>query len=229
MHGMREGSIPSVHGTAKMSRRFTLSILALLLTVSAESARGGDPLDGVLRRLEKAMGGLSSVDTAFVQEKEMAVFKTKLKITGHVYLVKPDKFAWHVETPMRLRMVMVGDRMAQWDAESGEVQRVNLGKHPAFQAAANQMRGWLDGDYRKLLDEYGVRIAGGDPLTLEFTPLESSGVGEYLQRVSVTFRDDEKYIQSIRIVESNGDSTLLRFTDTVLNGRVPDGAWEVKP
>ncbi len=60
-------------------------------------------------------------------------------------------------------------------------------------------------------------------------PKKESAAGNYIESVTVSFRKDEQYINSIRVVEKGGDSTLLSFKDTILNNEIPDKAWQVKP
>ncbi len=137
---------------------------SLFLTSLSSNA---DDLDKVLKRLEASMGKVNSLSTGFVQEKDLAVFKKKLTLTGNIYMHKPDMFAWHLEDPIKFRMVINGKSMTQWDGESGKVQKVNLGKNPAFTAATKQMRQWFGGNYSSLTSEYIISIKSQGPVVLE--------------------------------------------------------------
>jgi outer membrane lipoprotein-sorting protein len=199
---------------------------SVVLTPLSSSA---DDLDKVLKRLETGMEQVNTLSTGFVQEKELAVFKKKLTLTGNAYMRKPDMFAWHLEDPIEYRMVINGKSMTQWDGESDKVQKINLGKNPALAAATKQMRQWFGGRYSSLTSEYVISIKSQSPVVLEFVPKKENVAGNYIRSVTVSFRKDEKYINSIRVVEKEGDSTLLSFKGTTLNGEVPDKAWQVKP
>ena len=183
----------------------------------------------VLSRLDESISKVHSLETDFVQEKDFKVFKNKLVLHGKVYMKKPDLFAWHLYEPIRFRMVLDGKRMLQWDEESDEVQKVNLDSNPAFQVATRQMRQWFSGNYSSLQSEYEISILSVNPVVLRCVPLEKSMIRNFIDSVTVTFRQDERYTQSVRIVEKGGDSTLLIFKNTKLNSEIHDDAWKVKP
>ncbi len=91
-----------------------------------------------------------------------------------------------------------------------------------------QMRDWFSGAYRSMLGEYEVIVLNEDPVSLRFTPREDSLTQAMLESVTVIFERDERYIEQIRIVEVGGDSTLLRFVDTLLNGPIDPSAWKLE-
>lgn len=192
------------------------------------SSRADEQLDTVLKRLEKNMAAVTAVSTAFVQEKEMAVLKRKLTIRGHVHMAG-DKFAWIVTSPVNFRMVIEGKKMRQWDGESGKIQNVNLEKNPAFATALSQMRRWFEGDYATFQPDFTMTLIQSSPVILTFHPIKGKPAAAYLKKITLTFRPDERYIDSIRIDEAGGDSTFMRFENTVINGEIDEQAWQVKP
>lgn len=101
--------------------------------------------------------------------------------------------------------------------------------NPAFQTVVGQMRKWLSGMYMSLLGEYNITVLRQSPVSLKFTPRENTMAYNIISYVRIVFREDERYIQEIYIKEKSGDTTLLRFTDTLLNIPVDAAAWEVKP
>jgi outer membrane lipoprotein-sorting protein len=215
-----------INETAKQPmnlRVFFLFFAGIIMTSYAE-----EDLAAILKRLEKNMAAVTSVSTTFVQEKQMAVLKRTLTIRGRVAM-HGDKFSWIVTSPVNFRMVIDGKKMRQWDGESGKVQNVNLEKNPAFATALSQMRRWFDGDYATFQPDFVIRLQQAKPVILTFTPIPDKPAAAYLKKITLTFRSDEQYIDSIRIDEAGGDSTFMRFEDTVINGEIDDQAWKVKP
>jgi outer membrane lipoprotein-sorting protein len=186
-------------------------------------------LNSVLNRLEKNMSGIKTLKTGFIQEKELAVFKQKVVLKGNVYIEKPARLAWHVNEPMKYRMVISQDMISQWDEDTNKVQKISLSKNPAFEAAIGQMREWFSGTYTPLLKEYEITVLKENPASLKFTPRAQSFAGNVIKSVTVDFRKDEKYIGRIFIEEKSGDTTTLNFTDTQLNISLDDSAWKVNP
>ena len=209
-------------------RRMILLILAGVLAWGGDDALGNE-LEVLLARLEQRAAGIVSVETAFVQHRKLAVFKETLVLRGKVYLEQPERFAWHLVEPIRSRLMIDGSRMRQWDETSGEVQTVRLDKHPAFRVVTSQIQQWFSGSYSGLRSEYDIDVIAETPVTLRFVPRDGCVARDFVDNVKVTFREDERYIQSIEIFEKGGDSTSIVFSGTILNGDIPGEAWRVEP
>ena len=219
-----DASVPSAVTKHVYARPWLACLVALL----GAPLLAGETVASALGRIERSMARVHSVSADFVQEKSLAMLKNKLTMHGKVY-VATGKFAWHVDTPIRFRMVIDGETMHQWDSESDKIQSLDMGKHPAFAMASNQMRRWFDGNYASFQNEYQIKLSDKPPLQLTFTPKPKTPAEAFLERVVVAFLPDEQYIDNIQIVEIGGDQTLIQFTNTRLNSPIPEGAWQTKP
>jgi outer membrane lipoprotein-sorting protein len=183
----------------------------------------------VLHRLEDKTSEIRTLKTEFVQEKELAVFKEKIILTGMIFLQKPELFAWHIIKPLSYSMVIKGDILSQWDENTKKTQKISLSKNPAFQVAISQMKDWFSGKYTSMTEDYNIIILKRKPASLKFIPRKNTTVSNVIDCVTVIFRDDERYIHQIYIKEKSSDSTLLTFVNTQLNTPLDEAAWEVKP
>jgi len=200
----------------------------------ADPAAGGGDADepavrAVLQHLESRLAEVKTVQTAFRQERHLAVFAQTVTLEGRIVLENPGRLAWHVDKPVPYAMVMSDSEVAQWDEASGKVQHTSLAANPVLQAVAEQLRTWFAGRYTSLAETYDVAIERQHPCVLAFRPRAGSPVAKAIQKVTVGFREDERYVREIGIEETGGDRTTIVFTDTVLNAPVDATAWEVKP
>jgi outer membrane lipoprotein-sorting protein len=199
--------------------------------LQAANAYADDPsrdIKTVLGNLEKAMSGTKTIQTDFIQEKNLALFNEKIILKGKVFIQKPGLLSWRVMSPMRYYVVIKGNTVSQWDEDTDRVQKVSLAKNPGFQTAMGQMQNWFCGTYASMLDDYEIILAADDPITLEFVPLENSPTRNFIKRVVIFFQNDERYIKEVHIEEQNGDSTSLAFVNTQLNQPILPSAWEVR-
>ncbi len=204
-------------------------LIALYMSLFPLNVYAEQRVEDVLIRLEEKMSDIKTLQTGFVQEKNLAIFDRKIILKGRIFLEKPDLFAWHTEEPTRYSMIIRGDIILQWDEDIDQVQKVSMKDNPAFQTVVGQMRKWLSGIYMSLLEEYNVTVLGQKPVSLKFIPRENTMAYNIISYVRIVFREDERYLCEIYIKEKGGDSTLLRFNDTMLNTPINDAAWEVKP
>ena len=195
--------------------------------VKKQGADGSPHVEEVLARLEERMSAVQSLKANFVQEKHLAILDQPLVLRGSIFMQKPDLFAWHVKEPLRYSMVIEGETISQWDEDTGQVQKISLSRNPPFKVAIRQMRGWFSGAYRSMRGEYEVTVLDEDPISITFVPRISTFAQELIERVTIIFESDERYIRQIRIVERRGDSTLLSLGDTALNTAIDPSAWKV--
>jgi outer membrane lipoprotein-sorting protein len=186
-------------------------------------------IDEIIDRLQKKMSEVFSIKACFIEEKELSVFNQKIILQGKLYLKKPGLFAWHVLKPVRYSMVIDKDTVRQWDEETGLVQQMSIAKNPAFEIAIAKMQDWFAGNYARLRKEYEIALVKDNPLTLSFVPLKDSIASNMIKRVIVTFQNDQRYIEQIRIEEKSQDITLLKFFNTGFNVQIDAAAWEAKP
>lgn len=197
-------------------------------TVSAGSPDPGD-LSAFLNTLGKKVADFKTLKTDFVQEKEMALFKEKIVLKGRIYLQKPNRIAWHVDSPLRYSVLITDKLIRQWDEDTNKVQEISLTKNPIFQTVLNQLTVWFSGEYGSLLEVNVVRLVKRDPLVIEFMPRDKNVAKKIIKSIVITFRDDQKYLQQIRIQELSGDVTTIRFINTVLNAPLDENSFEVNP
>jgi outer membrane lipoprotein-sorting protein len=199
---------------------------------AAESTKGGvaqpQDLPVFLQNIGKKASNFKTLKTEFTQEKKMVMFKEKLILKGRIFLEKPNKIAWHVDSPVRYSVLITDKLIRQWDEDTNKVQEVSLAKNPIFQNVLSQLTVWFSGEYGSLLDTNEVRIIKRDPLVIEFIPRENNVSKKVIKNITITFRDDQNYLQQLRIQEMSGDVTTINFINTILNIPLDSKSFEVK-
>ncbi len=130
-------------------------------------------LDAVLNSLQEKMSAVKTIQTDFIQEKNLALFKQKIVLKGRICIQKPGMLSWRVSSPMRYCLVINGATISQWDEDTNQVQSVSLDKNPSIQAAIAQMQSWFSGTYGAMRGDYQIKVVDQQPLKLEFIPKES--------------------------------------------------------
>lgn len=211
-----------------MKKLIVLFLLIFCANISTLSAQDTQEVDAVLDDLQVKMSTVKSMQTDFIQEKNLALFKQKIVLKGKISIQKPGLLAWRVFSPLRYCLVITPSSISQWDQDSNQVQSVSLAKNPSFQVAIQQMQNWFSGAYKSMQKDYDILILSRKPLKLEFTPRITSLAANFIQNVTMSFQDDLYYLSQINIQEKSGDTTLLKFIDPVLNQEIAALVWEVR-
>lgn len=207
-----------------------ITLLPLTASIAAPRQELVQPADvpAFLASLGRKASDFRTLKTDFTQEKRMAMFKQKMVMKGRIYLQKPNRIAWHVDSPLRYSVLITDKVIRQWDEDTNKVQEISLAKNQIFQNVLNQMNVWFSGDYGSMLDTNTVRIVKHEPLTIDFVPRENNIARKVIKTITVTFRPDQKYLQQIRIQELSGDVTTINFHGTQLNAPLKTTDFEVK-
>ncbi len=179
----------------------------------------------VLEKIETKMASVRTLTADFVQIKHLAMFETPVEITGTIHMKKPDKLAWQVESPIAYSLVMDGKGVTKKDGETGETSRISIKDNPVMDTAVRQINLWFSGEYTALEQSYRVDVQSENPVIVVFQPGEDNPAGRMLDEIMVRFRADETYISMIRILETNGDKTEIRFSDIRINQKIPEAIW----
>lgn len=212
-------------GAGLMRAIFASVVMAMMLCAPAFAA---EDIPALLKNVGERVASFKSLKTDFVQDKDLAMFKRRLTIKGRIYLQKPSKVAWHVDSPIKYSVLMTDKFIRQWDEESNKVQEVSLAKNVILQNVLNQLNVWFSGNFVSLLQENEVRVLSQTPLALEFAPNQKNIAKDVIKRIVVTFRDDGRYLKSIRIEEVGKDVTTINFINTVIDPVLDDKDFQVK-
>ena len=181
----------------------------------------------VLEQVRREFSNITSVRTAFVQEKQLSLFKKTLVIKGRMLLDNQGSLMWRMDEPLRSAMTFRKGVLRQWDEESGNVQVIPMREIPAAAALLGNIQGWLTGDFKAMKRDYTIRVEQEAPPVISFSPRKT--LPSFLKSITLRMRDDARYIQEVRLVEFSGDSSTLRFEKVVLNGEIKPSEWEIPP
>ena len=205
-------------------RRLAGLLVGLLVVPVASAA---DSAVAALGQMEKAMADVKTVKTRFVQEKKMALFNHPLVTRGSIWVEPPEHLLWRVESPMQYALALDGARVRQWDGETGKTTGMSMDGNPVFAAVSEQLNAWFGGRYGLLAQDYDVAQQAVAPATFVFVPKPTAPSAKMLKSVTVVFREDARYIASIRIDDRSGDVTTLTFADTEINVPLDPHTWEL--
>jgi outer membrane lipoprotein-sorting protein len=190
-----------------------------------ERARADEPdacspeaLDRALAAVARARANVTTLTGPFTQERTIGLLAAKVRSTGTLTLVRPDRLRWELAAP---------DDVVYWVTPEGLAYKSasGQGKVPAasqkIAAALDDLRILLGGDLSALRARYDLSGAchGADPV--DFHAVPKGGTSASFQEIRFTLAPDLVSPRSATIVEGPRDRTEIRFGAIRANTVVP--------
>ena len=171
-----------------------------------------------LESLKIDMAPVTGVDADFRQLKKLAIFSKDLLITGKMTIRPPRFFKWEISSPLKSSVIVKGDSVTTWDAESDEKRTISLKDNPVAGGVWAQMDAFFMGRYDFLRKLYAIELISNSPLTLSFTPL-SKPLSSVMRSITLVFgvADGRRYLKRVLMFEKGGDSTTIDFLKVKLH------------
>lgn len=185
--------------------------LAVLLSVALAPLAHAFDLDQLAAQLAKP----AVVRGPFVQEKHLRALPKPLTSTGQFVLSKDLGLLWQLQTPLKQEYRIDG---------SGIAKRTPQGWQPVAQqsASAQQNRLFLavlKGDSSGLRQDFDLKLSGdASAWTLDLTP-RSLMLKQIFSAIQI---QGGEQVARIELRETQGDSTVLRLTESQASSQLSD-------
>ncbi len=196
-------------------RAFILSGAALAVASRVHAA----PLDDALADVAKARSKLTTLQGPFVQERTIALLASKVKSTGKLWMVRPDRLRWELEPP---------DAAVYWVLPDGLAYKTKSGKGKVAKGAQGPLGGvlgdlliLLGGDLAELKGRYELALIKRDSksLVLHATPKDKA-IAKSTKRIELSLGADPAVLEKVVLVEAGDDRSEISFGALTRNAAV---------
>lgn len=146
----------------------------------------------------------------FTQSKQTAAMKRPLVTVGRLVYSRPHGVLWQIEQPYRMSFVLGEDRIVEIGPDGVRRER-SLREVPGLAQVGRVFRALL-GANNAALREYFEATVQGDPTrwTIVLKPRQPQ-LAQFLTGLQLS---GGRFVDSIAIDESGGDTTQIRFRNT---------------
>ncbi len=206
-----------------MSRLVRVTALAALALVGAASfaatpapsasapasAPAGDSLKLIHDRLRTA----PVLKGEFEQTRTLKGFRNALVSKGEFLVARGQGVWWHTREPFETTLVVTRTRLFTRNPDGGTGNLMDAQAEPGVRQVNELIFSLLAADIDVLADRFAVvaQPAGGAGWTLTLTPRDP-GIAKFLARATLA---GERDVQSVRLEETRGDTTQIRFSHQV--------------
>ena len=203
------------------------ALLALLPIASfAISAADAPTNDVLLASVSKVLASADTVFAQFEQERNVSLFTEPLKSDGYLCFMAPDSIRWEISRPYR-SILLSGDKgVAQFEWMDGRWQKLDAGLEAVMKQITGQIVMILRGRFTAGRDSaYTVSVATTNEIIVTLVPRRKEQAG-VLSSISAHMSLDFRELKSVRLMEPDGDSTVIRFRTMKTNVSLPAGVFD---
>ena len=207
-----------------------LTVFILLVSLSSFAPKQSE--FKAMQQIEKFRKGLAdmaasttSIKANFKQEKYLSILANKIDSEGTILFKKPNLLKWSYIRPFDYTIVLNGKEIIIKDQE--KVNSFDIGSSQAFKQINELIINSVEGN---ILDEarFSIEYLEGKDLYLtKLVPKEARLKG-FIQGIDIYFDKKDFSVSQVKLVESEGDYTLISFFDKKMNENIPDENFSVK-
>lgn len=199
-----------------MDRRGFLLTGASVIVASRASAA---PLDDALVDIAKARSKLTTLQGPFTQERTIALLASKVKSTGKLWMVRPDRLRWELDAP---------DAATYWVLPDGLAYKTKSGKGKVAKGAQGPLGGvlgdlliLLGGDLAELKGRYDLTLAKRDAKSLVIHAIpKDKAIAKSTKRIELSLGSDPAVLEKVVLVEAGEDRSEISFGTLTRNAPV---------
>ncbi len=165
-----------------------------------------DALDRIGAQVEKS----PAVRAEFTQTRQMAALKRALVTTGRLVYSRKHGVLWEIEQPYRMTYVLGDEKIVEIGADGVRKER-GVREVPDLAQVARVLGAMLGANTAALREYFDVALQGDTSMwSLELKPRQP----QLAQALTGLQLSGSRFVETIRIKESGGDTTHIRLRHT---------------
>jgi outer membrane lipoprotein-sorting protein len=204
------------------SSRFIITSLLACFVFRLSAQAPSAPLKDVAGFKEKLIAMTDKVNTIesdFVQEKNLSVLANKIISKGHFCYKKDNNIRWEYLQPYQYLIIISNGKI--FIKEDQNQKQYDIQSNKMFQEMNRFISGCIQGDILKNEKDYRVGYFEDDKNYFVSLVPKAEAMQKMLNEVQIWFSRSDLTVSRITMVESGGDYTKIDFMNKRLNTDIP--------
>jgi outer membrane lipoprotein-sorting protein len=167
-----------------------------------------------------------TIESKFVQEKNLSVISEKIITQGKFYFKKENRLRWEYTDPFRYLIIMNGDKVLIKDEK--KENRFDAASNKVFTEINSIMVGSIRGTILNEKKKFNIDYQESSEFNLvKLIPL-SPQLKLFIAEIRILFNKVNFTVSRLEIEEPSGDFTKIEFTGLKINSPVSDEIFSVR-
>jgi len=162
---------------------------------------------------------VNTIESDFIQEKNLSVLASKIISKGHFCYKKENNIRWEYVTPYAYLIIISQNKIFIRDDRNQ--QQYDIQGNKMFQEMNKFISGCIQGDILQQEQEYKVGYYEDDRNYFVSLVPNAEKMRQMLNEVQIWFNRNDLTVSRIVMLESGGDYTKIDFTNKKLNTEIP--------
>lgn len=179
-----------------------------------------------IHKLSEVTQTTNTIESRFIQEKNLSVISEKIITRGKFYFKKENKLRWEYTDPFRYLIIMNGERVLIKDEK--KENRFDAASNKIFTEINSIMVGSIRGTILNEDKKFRIDFQENTEFNVvKLSPL-SQQLKVYITEIRIFFNKINYSVSKLEIEEPSGDFTKIEFTGLKLNTPVSDENFSIR-
>ncbi len=168
-------------------------------------------------QIDKMSKEINSIESDFVQVKNLSMLSEKVISKGHFWFQKQNKLRWEYSEPYKYCIVINKDRILIKD--ENKVKKYDMNSNKVFKEINDIMISCVNGS---ILNSSKFKIAyfeNDKSVKLELSPIDKA-MKESLKKICMYFDKNVTSVIKLEMLEPGDDNTTIDFSNKKLNAAI---------
>lgn len=203
------------------------SLILLLLPIIgySQNFKAVKDTSALKQKIETMSKATTSIESDFVQEKNLSMLSEKIISKGHFVFKKENLLRWEYVSPSKYLIVINKDKVIIKDEK--KTTKYDMNSNKVFKEINDIMLSCVQGTIFKSNKFKTAYFENEKGYKLELIP-QVKNMKETFKKINLYFDKNVTSVSKMEMVESNEDITSLDFTNKKLNGPIAETIFTVK-
>jgi len=169
---------------------------------------------------------VSSIESSFTQEKKLSMMTKKLISKGHFYFKKENNIRWEYLTPYKYLIVIKNDKLTIKD--NAQTKQYDSQSNGLFKELNAFISGCIQGTILKNTKDFSISYLENSSLYYVKMIPKNEKMKKMLNEIQIYFDKKDLTVSKLKMLELDGDYTLIDFYDKKTNTPINDEIFIVK-
>jgi outer membrane lipoprotein-sorting protein len=169
---------------------------------------------------------VNTIESDFVQEKNLSILSNKIISKGHFCFKKTNKIRWEYNQPYRYLIIISNNKI--FIKEDQNQKQYDIQSNKMFQEMNKFISGCIQGDILRNDQEYNIGYFEDEKAYFVSLKPKAESMRKMLNEVQIWFNKTDLTVSRISMVESGGDYTKIDFVNKKLNLEISDEKFNFK-